>query len=575
MLLKSAILSILLLISCLSWGKNVNQDAKLFLVGGGLNTCSSMSLKHCQRSDFVVADSKKSPLYRLSNENIALLFSHWSPDHLPQQRRDLERLLKRIARKNRKNLSYTQLRELWLDNNGRKTVNALADKEFYLMLDALEVGLFLEDGTRMKEVVQLSLSKNEFSQEIFYEFVSLAKQKAKQKQREKPVVLVVTASARDPYEAVDFYTSVFEQAGATTQWLPIDKALNTLWQNSGQCQQLAQFQASALNTLKRAQIYPDHFMQQQKMCANQQAFVELIQDADGLFINGGDQSLTAATFKNNDGKDNAVLKAIRTQMNSNKLIVGGTSAGTAVMSGNEALSLPMITNGRSENALVRGAKANVLPSAGCQKANACKNDVLNDDLTYKSSGGIGLFQWGIMDTHFSERGRQGRLVRLVQDTAVPFAFGVDEATALVVSWQEDSPISMNIVGQAGVFVVEGKQNNNVSVHYLTRGDSMFLNESTLSAQFADWKKTPKVTTKPLSVDSDVFADDKFVKAVAAFCQNASKKMQLTSQYLDSDILVTLTKTDDWRSGQGRFSKFRPERIYCSYVGLDFSYAFTD
>lgn len=44
----------------------------------------------------------------------------------------------------------------------------------------------------------------------------------------------------------------------------------------------------------------------------------------------------------------------------------------------------------------------------------------------------GFFNYGLLDTHFSERGRQGRIVRLADHTQVPFAFGVDENTALLV-----------------------------------------------------------------------------------------------------------------------------------------------
>ena len=40
--------------------------------------------------------------------------------------------------------------------------------------------------------------------------------------------------------------------------------------------------------------------------------------------------------------------------------------------------------------------------------------------------GFGFFNYGIIDTHFSQRGRQGRITSLALETGVRFAFGVDE-----------------------------------------------------------------------------------------------------------------------------------------------------
>jgi predicted alpha/beta hydrolase family esterase len=43
---------------------------------------------------------------------------------------------------------------------------------------------------------------------------ALLKKQQRQPQAKRPLIAVVTASARDPFESIDFYTQVFEQAGA-------------------------------------------------------------------------------------------------------------------------------------------------------------------------------------------------------------------------------------------------------------------------------------------------------------------------------------------------------------------------
>ena len=575
---KSSILMLSLLISLTSAAKEFGENAKLFLVGGGLKTCSSMSTNQCLSDSFIEAGDKSHALYQISPESIELLFQYWPKGQLDHQKHALKRLLKKMRRANKGVLTKSDLRNLWLDTGGKKLINQLADREYYLLLDALELGLVNDKDFRRAERVSLANTKNPFSREIFETFTELAGLKATKKGKKTPQILVVTASARDPFEAVDFYLDVFTQAGGAVTWLPIDAGLNSLWQErgdgKGECKYLEQYQADKLGTIKRKFVYPDHFLMQQKWCQAPKSFIQAIEQADGIFINGGDQSLTAQAFKNKDGSDNALLAAIRKQINANQLIIGGTSAGTAVMSGGiyKQKTIPMITNGRSEAALVRGAKADVLPNAGCQKDNQC-GDLLNDDLTYSSKGGIGLFTWGIMDTHFSERGRQGRLVRLVEDTKSRFAFGVDEATALVVAWQKPELIEMKVIGQTGVFIVEqgqGEQAGKILTHFPTRDDIIKLNNDELMLSFAPWKKMLYQQVAVKSAD-DVFVGENYLKTVDRFCKSNAKKQRLVSEYNGKDISVSLTKTNKWQNSVGVIATSKGDKSYCSYQNVSFTY----
>lgn len=52
----------------------------------------------------------------------------------------------------------------------------------------------------------------------------------------------------------------------------------------------------------------------------------------------------------------------------------------------------------------------------------------------------------LLDTHFSQRGREARLIRLIQDTRIMSigttrGFGVDEDTALVVTGLPNRPVA--------------------------------------------------------------------------------------------------------------------------------------
>lgn len=62
----------------------------------------------------------------------------------------------------------------------------------------------------------------------------------------------------------------------------------------------------------------------------------------------------------------------------------------------------MITGGESWNALSNGAHSGG-PSS----------EYPSGDLTYDEHGALGMFPGWVLDTHFSERGREGRLIRLV------------------------------------------------------------------------------------------------------------------------------------------------------------------
>ena len=225
----------------------------------------------------------------------------------------------------------------------------------------------------------------------------------------------------------------------------------------------------------------------------------------GIFFTGGDQSKHKASFIDSNG-DSEEMKIIRRRVNSGELALAGTSAGTAVQGGPSLTErIPMISGGESYEALVNKPLDHLCLTSAC-----------SDDLQYDPEGGLGLFTVGILDTHFSQRGRQGRLVRLGMLLNVGLAFGVDETTALLAITNGEST-DFEVVGEYGVSVFDlrkasGSDSNainfrvsGISLSYFTDGDKFTINAlGKIQPSIASYKK--KVIERGFSsTTTDIFS----------------------------------------------------------------------
>ncbi|VEP12704.1 Cyanophycinase (fragment) [Hyella patelloides LEGE 07179] len=179
-------------------------------------------------------------------------------------------------------------------------------------------------------------------------------------------------------------------------------------------------------------------------------------------------------------------------------MIAGTSAGTAVQTGS-----PMITEGESYEALV-GDPNSLVGSPPFVR-----------DLYYNPVGGFDFFPYGLTDTHFSARGRQGRTIRLAGSLDVPNVYGMDENTALVVTDVGTDRVSMEVLGELGVSIfdlsdatVSDSEDDywsisDVSMTYLTEGDR--YNPLTETATFSE--KSPLVCNPGETVadSTDIFS----------------------------------------------------------------------
>jgi cyanophycinase len=146
--------------------------------------------------------------------------------------------------------------------------------------------------------------------------------------------------------------------------------------------------------------------------ANQAAAVEAINDATGIFMTGGNQ-LRLSSVVGGTALGRAIVERHR-----HGAIVAGTSAGAS------AISTHMVAFGTS------GATP-------------------KQRMTQMSAG-LGLLPGVIIDQHFEQRNRIGRLLALVAQSPALLGMGIDEDTAALVS-----PAGvMEVIGKGSVTILD-------------------------------------------------------------------------------------------------------------------------
>ncbi len=562
----------------------------LMLMGGGLAICSSMQPQHCQSS--LPADAgKTSSMFMFSDEAISRIeqASLWTDarQSIQQQVLQLLRQLKRTAAAAMPEaVLLAQLKQQTLSANlkGADIIAQLSDAEFDLVLDQLEVlQRHAVTGQRLTERVYPELTKDAFSLELYQTFVQQA---ALRKKGEKPKVLLLAASGRDPFAAVDFYLDLFRQLGADAHWLPLNAAYQASVRQAEGCKNFPQQLASMQGSYQRDAVYPDLMAEQLAFCQQgEAAALAMIQQADGIFINGGNQSLTYQALKTPTGNDTPMLALIRQQMKAGQLIMAGSSAGTAVQAGGRYLgqSTVMITNGQSEAAFSAGAVAAPAPLPGCQHSQSCGKGLSASSLTYQPQGGLGLFQFGILDTHFSERGREGRLLALVAQTGAHFGFGVDETTALLVKLEQASQARFRVAGREGVYVAQRQADSVFTVgkqlkmqsHYFSRDDEFHLNQQHLAVTPAAWKQPVQPTKgifsqtalKPTAISDSALSDDSYRNLASTLCQSQAATLQQQFKTPAGPLQLTLQRDVKTSSWSGRYQQKDQHKVYCSYQNM--------
>lgn len=150
--------------------------------------------------------------------------------------------------------------------------------------------------------------------------------------------------------------------------------------------------------------------------AKRESKVRILDDAQAVFFTGGDQVKITSQIG-----DTLIFNRIR-EIYENGGLIAGTSAGAAVM------SETMMVNGGDEESHVIGGSVRMAP-------------------------GFGLISDVLIDQHFMERGRVGRLIGAVAQNPRNLGIGIDEQTAIIV--EQDT--SFYVLGSGAVYVVDGSE----------------------------------------------------------------------------------------------------------------------
>ncbi|WP_194192492.1 cyanophycinase [Clostridium chrysemydis] len=170
--------------------------------------------------------------------------------------------------------------------------------------------------------------------------------------------------------------------------------------------------------------------------------IKKVKNAKLIFFTGGDQLRVTSLIGGSP---------IEEELNNSKdKVIVGTSAGASVMSST------MILSGDDEEA----------PSKK----------------TVSMSAGLGLLTGVIIDQHFSQRGRIGRLISAISENPSTLGIGIDENTAIIVSREK----KIKAIGEGAVYIIDGKDITysnvweeeksrtfsifNIKLHLLNKGD---------------------------------------------------------------------------------------------------------
>lgn len=180
----------------------------------------------------------------------------------------------------------------------------------------------------------------------------------------------------------------------------------------------ARLQGRALMVLAAASSTPDDYLELYRG-----AFADLevdvlpfsadgdIEQVGGVFMSGGNQNRLMDAVSGTESEE-ALQRLWRSGA-----VIGGTSAGASVMS-------DLMMSGGPSSETPTGIDISLAP-------------------------GLGLVDDVIIDQHFAERGRMGRLITAVERGPHRLGIGIDEDTAAVVSGSE-----LHVIGAGAVYIVD-------------------------------------------------------------------------------------------------------------------------
>jgi len=168
--------------------------------------------------------------------------------------------------------------------------------------------------------------------------------------------------------------------------------------------------------------------------ANSDEIIYRLKGADVVMFTGGDQLRLSSILGGTKFHD----LLLETYTNEH-FVYAGTSAGAAAASSN------MIYQGSSSEALLKGE--------------------------VKITSGLGLIDEVIIDTHFVQRGRIGRLFQAVVGNPRILGVGLGEDTGLLITNNNE----MEAIGSGLVILVDGREIKDTNLTYIQMGQPISIN----------------------------------------------------------------------------------------------------
>lgn len=172
--------------------------------------------------------------------------------------------------------------------------------------------------------------------------------------------------------------------------------------------------------------------------ANSAAVIERLRNADVVVFTGGDQLRLTSIFGGT-----AFHHLLLERYHNEHFIISGTSAGAAASSNN------MIYQGSSSEALLKGE--------------------------VKITAGLGFINNVIIDTHFVQRGRIGRLLYACASNPINLGIGLGEDTGLLIT----EGYQMEAIGSGLVILVDGTNMRHTNITDVQMGEPVSIENLTV------------------------------------------------------------------------------------------------
>lgn len=173
--------------------------------------------------------------------------------------------------------------------------------------------------------------------------------------------------------------------------------------------------------------------------AKKEEYLNRIRNADVVMFSGGDQLRLSSIFGGTE-----FLQILKTRYQKEKFVIAGTSAGAAAASTN------MIYRGQSNKALIKGE--------------------------VQITAGLGFIDSVIIDTHFVQRGRIGRLLYAVASNPGMLGIGLGEDAGLLIT----EGTMMEAIGSGLTILVNGRKMAETNIYDVEMGSPVSIKNMRVS-----------------------------------------------------------------------------------------------